>query len=162
MSTADPVDTDLHRLSPEFQLLAAVHHRQARALDFLRDGAAIEEVGNRGVSRVLLVGKRRRRIPPVSSADRSDDPSVEKAWLAHVWWCVTTLHVALQNGSDLHVNERQKIRDYRGRSIGEKEEEEEDEMAIVYFARRVPKLRYYGDVIHSFYWKSVVEHNGSI
>ena len=29
-------------------------------------------------------------------------------------------------------------------------------MAIFYFARRAPKLRYYGDVIHSFYWKSAV------
>ena len=31
-------------------------------------------------------------------------------------------------------------------------------MAIFYFARRTPKLRYYGDVIHSFYWKSAVKH----
>ena len=31
-------------------------------------------------------------------------------------------------------------------------------MAIFYFARRAPKLRYYGDVIHSFYWKSAIEH----
>ena len=29
-----------------------------------------------------------------------------------------------------------------------------------YIARRAPKLRYYGDVIHSFYWKSAVEHDG--
>ena len=32
---------------------------------------------------------------------------------------VSTLHVALENGSDLHVNKRQKIRHYRGRSTGE-------------------------------------------
>ena len=32
---------------------------------------------------------------------------------------VSTLHVALDNGSDVHVNERQKIRHYRGRSTGE-------------------------------------------
>ena len=31
----------------------------------------------------------------------------------------STLHVALESGSDLHVNERQKIRHYRGRSTGE-------------------------------------------
>ena len=31
-----------------------------------------------------------------------------------------------------------------------------------YFARRAPKLRYYGDVIHSFYWKSAVEHDGGV
>ena len=34
---------------------------------------------------------------------------------------VSTLHVALENGSDLHVNDRQKIRHYRGRSTGEEE-----------------------------------------
>ena len=32
---------------------------------------------------------------------------------------VSTLHVALENESDLYVNERQKIRHYRGRSTGE-------------------------------------------
>ena len=32
---------------------------------------------------------------------------------------VSTLHVAQENGSDLHVNERQKIRHYRGRSTEE-------------------------------------------
>ena len=32
---------------------------------------------------------------------------------------VSILHVALENGSDIHVNERQKIRHYRGRSTGE-------------------------------------------
>ena len=68
----------------------------------------------------------------------------------------------LENGSDLHVNERQKIRHYRGRSTGEKEEEEESEMTIFYFARRTPKLHYYGDVIHAFYWKSAVEHDGGV
>ena len=29
-------------------------------------------------------------------------------------------------------------------------------MVIFYFAQRAPKLRYYGDVIHLFYWKSAV------
>ena len=32
---------------------------------------------------------------------------------------VSTLHVALENGSDVHANERQKIRHYRDRSTGE-------------------------------------------
>ena len=32
---------------------------------------------------------------------------------------VSTLHVTLKNGSDLYVNEQQKIRHYRGRSTGE-------------------------------------------
>ena len=84
---------------------------------------------------------------------------------------VSTLHVALENGSDLHVNERQKIWHYRARSTeeeeeggggggggggrgggggGEEEEQEQEERqtAIFYFARRASKLRYYGDVIY--------------
>ena len=35
-------------------------------------------------------------------------------------------------------------------------------MAIFYFARRGPKLRYYGDVIYSFYWESAIEHDGVV
>ena len=33
---------------------------------------------------------------------------------------VSTLHCALENGSNLHVNERQKIRHYRARSAEER------------------------------------------
>ena len=32
---------------------------------------------------------------------------------------VSTLNVELENGSDLHINERLKIRHYRARSTGE-------------------------------------------
>ena len=35
-------------------------------------------------------------------------------------------------------------------------------MAIFNFAWRARKLRYYGAVIHSFYWKSAVEHDGDV
>ena len=35
-------------------------------------------------------------------------------------------------------------------------------MAIFYIAWRASKLRYYGDVIHSFDWKSAVEHDGGV
>ena len=66
----------------------------------------------------------------------------------------------LENGSDLHVNERQKIRHYRARST--EEEEEERQMAIFYFAQCARKLRYYGVVIHSFYWKSTAEPDGGV
>ena len=31
-----------------------------------------------------------------------------------------------------------------------------------YFAQRATKLRYYGNVIHSFYCKSAVEHDGGV
>ena len=40
---------------------------------------------------------------------------------------VNTWNGALENGADLRVNERQKIRHYRARSTGEEEEEEEEE-----------------------------------
>ena len=43
-----------------------------------------------------------------------------------------------------------------------KEEKEECQIAIFYFARCVRKLALYSDVIHSFYWKSAVEHDGGI
>ena len=33
---------------------------------------------------------------------------------------MSTLHCALENGADLHVNERQKIRHYRARSTEER------------------------------------------
>ena len=53
-----------------------------------------------------------------------------------------TLHCALENGADLRVNERQKIRHYRARSTEEEEELEEEEcqIAIFYFARCVRKF----------------------
>ena len=35
-------------------------------------------------------------------------------------------------------------------------------MAIFNFARRARKLCYYGDVIHSYYRKSAVEHDGDV
>ena len=35
-------------------------------------------------------------------------------------------------------------------------------MAIFYFVRCVRKLRYYSDVIHSFDWKSAIEHDGGV
>ena len=35
-------------------------------------------------------------------------------------------------------------------------------MAIFNFARHEFKMRYYGDVIYSFYWKSAVEHDGGV
>ena len=43
-----------------------------------------------------------------------------------------------------------------------KKEEEEGEIAIFYFARRVRKIALYSDLIHSFDWKSAVEHDGGV
>ena len=55
-----------------------------------------------------------------------------------------TLHCVLENGVDLYVNKRQKIRHYRARST-----EERRRKKIFYFARCVRKLALYSDVIHS-------------
>ena len=44
----------------------------------------------------------------------------------------------------------------------ELEEEEECQILIFYFARCVRKLHYYSDVIHSFDWKSAIEHDGGV
>ena len=49
----------------------------------------------------------------------TDSVLFSDARLLHVREDVSTWHVALENGSDVHVNERQKIRRYRGRSTGE-------------------------------------------
>ena len=58
-----------------------------------------------------------------------------------------TLHCALENGADLYVNERQKIRHYRARSTEERRQKEEvleerrmPNCEFFYFARCVLKL----------------------
>ena len=61
---------------------------------------------------------------------------------------ISTLHCALENGSDLHVNKRQKTRHYRARST--EEEKRMPNVFVFYFARRTHKLGCYSDVIHSF------------
>ena len=43
-----------------------------------------------------------------------------------------------------------------------KKKKEECQNRDFYFARCVRKLRYYGDVIDSFDWKSAVEHDGAV
>ena len=83
---------------------------------------------------------------------------------------LSTLHCTLENGTDLYVNECQKKRHYRARSAEErkrrrrkkKKKKEECQIAIFYFVRCVRKLHYYSDVIHSFDWKSAIEHDGGI
>ena len=46
--------------------------------------------------------------------------------------------------------------------LKKEEEEEEGEIVIFYFARRVRKVALYSDLIHSFDWKSAVEHDGGV
>ena len=70
-----------------------------------------------------------------------------------------TLHCALENGADLYVNERQKIRHYRARGT---EERRMPNRNFFNFTRCLRKLRYYSDVIDSFDWKSAMEHDGRV
>ena len=71
-----------------------------------------------------------------------------------------TLHCTLQNGADLYVNECQTIRHYRARSTEERRRKKNAKSQFFYFARCVRKLALYSDVIHSFDWKSAIEHDG--
>ena len=71
---------------------------------------------------------------------------------------MNTLHCALENGADLYVNERQNIRHYRARSA----EERRRKKFIFYFARCESKFALYSDIIHSFDWKSAIEHDGGV
>ena len=79
---------------------------------------------------------------------------------------VSTLHCALENGADLHVNERQKIRHYRARSTEERrrirKKNNNAKSLFFYFAQCVHKLELYSDLIHLFDWKSAVEHDGGV
>ena len=56
------------------------------------------------------------------------------------------------------------VRRYDTIALGllKKEEEEEGEIAIFYFVLCVRKIALYSDLIHSFDWKSAVEHDGGV
>ena len=70
---------------------------------------------------------------------------------------------ALENGADLRVNDRQKIRHYRARSTEERRRRRRRRNSdFFYFARRVRKIALYSDLIHSFDLKSAVEHDGGV
>ena len=78
--------------------------------------------------------------------------------------CVGTLHCTLENGADLYVNERQKIRHYHARSAEERRirrRRKKNAKSWFCLLRAVLTLNlfYYSDVIHSFNLKSAIEHN---
>ena len=69
----------------------------------------------------------------------------------------------LENGADLRLNERQKIRHYRARSTEERRRRRRRRNSdFFYFARCVRKIALYSDLIHSIDWKSAAEHDGGI
>ena len=72
-----------------------------------------------------------------------------------------TLHCMLENGVDLYVNERQKILHYRAWSTEERirRRRKMPNRDFFYFARCVHKPVH---VIHSFDWKSAIEHDGGV
>ena len=72
-----------------------------------------------------------------------------------------TLHCALVNGADLYVSERQKIRHYRARSAEERRKKNA-KSRFFYFVWCVCKIALYSDIIHSFDWKSAIEHDGGV
>ena len=43
-----------------------------------------------------------------------------------------------------------------------KKEDKKCQIAIFYFAQCVHKIALYSDVIHSFDWKSAIEHDGGV
>ena len=53
---------------------------------------------------------------------------------------MNTLHCVLENGADLYVNERQKIRHYRARSAEERRRRKNAKLRFFYFARCVRKI----------------------
>ena len=61
---------------------------------------------------------------------------------------MSTLHCALENGADLYVNERQKIRQYRARSAEERRRKKNAKSRFFYFVWYVRKIALYSDVIH--------------
>ena len=76
---------------------------------------------------------------------------------------MSTLHCVLENEADLYVNECQKIRHYRTRSTEERRRGRRKKNAksrFFYFAQCIRKIVLYSDVIHSFDWKSAIEHDG--
>ena len=72
--------------------------------------------------------------------------------------------LGLQNGLDLHVNKCQKIQCYCARSSKEKKRirKKNAKSKFFYLTWCVSKLCDYSNVIHSFYWKSAVEHDGGV
>ena len=74
---------------------------------------------------------------------------------------MNTLHCALENGADLYVNERQKIRHYHARSAEERRKRRKNAKSqFFYIARCVRKTALYSDVIHSFDWNSAIHDGG--
>ena len=77
-----------------------------------------------------------------------------------------TLHCALENGADLYVNKRQKIQNYRDRSIEERRRKKKKNVkSRFFFTSRCAyvQLRYIKMLyIHSFDCNSAIEHDGGV
>ena len=71
---------------------------------------------------------------------------------------MSTLHFVLHNGVDLYVKERQEVRHYRTKSA----EERRRRRMPNHFTRCVRNIALNSDVIHSFNWKSAIEHDGGV
>ena len=79
---------------------------------------------------------------------------------------MSPLHCALENEVDLYVNERQNIRHYRAGSAEErrrkKKKKKNAKSQFFNFTRCIHKITLYSVVIHSFNWKSAIQHDGGV
>ena len=69
-----------------------------------------------------------------------------------------TLHFALENGVDLYVNERRRIRHYRAKSTEERKKKNAKSPFFLLRAVRTSNCA----IWHSFVWKSTIEHDGGV
>ena len=81
----------------------------------------------------------------------------------------TALRASKWSGFIQYVNEHQKIRHYRARSTEErrrrrrrKKKKNAKSPFFFYLVQCIRKIVLYSDVIHSFDWKSAIEHNGGV
>ena len=78
---------------------------------------------------------------------------------------VSTLHCALENGVDLYVNERQKIRHYRSRSTEERRRRKKNNAKSRFFTScgaYVNCAIIHVAMLYTFDWKSAIEHDGGV
>ena len=73
----------------------------------------------------------------------------------------------IENGADLYVNDRQKMRHYHVRSAEERmrrKKKKKNAKSLLFTSRSASllKIAQYSDFIHSFNWKSAMEHDGGV
>ena len=75
---------------------------------------------------------------------------------------MSTLYCTLENGADLYVNERQKIRHYRARSTEERRRKKKKNVKSRFFFTSHGAYVNCAIIEHSFRWKSAIDHDGGV